>query len=127
MNKTTEFIKSLTAELNKTVPTTYESAPVESDYCYAVVNGLYFSNPAEHEDSATFYVDIYTNESQATPTVTLEETCDAVRDAMQNTILHTTDFYAHIGFEGRTPTAESEVDLSHRRLTFSAKIIYIGG
>ena len=124
----TEFIKTLTTAVNEVVPTTYESAPVESDYCYAVVTGVYFQNPAEHEDSVTFYLDIYASETAPPDDVTLEEYCDIVRNFLHNkTIYSGGKFYAHIGFESGGTTAESETDLSHKRLSFSAKIFYIGG
>ena len=128
MNDTTGFIKKLTEAVNEILPATYESAPVESEYCYACVNGVYFQHPAENEDSATFYVDIFANENAETETtVALETYCDGVRDYLQNCVISSAGFYAHIGFEGRATTAESETDLNHRKLTFSAKIIYIGG
>lgn len=127
-----KFIEVLTAKINEILPTTYESAPVESAYCYAVVSGLYIQNPSEHEDAATFYIELFANETappdESSTTETLEAYCDAVRTTLQNEIIYSAGvFYAHIGFEGRATSAESEHDLNHRRLTFSAKIFYIGG
>ena len=127
ISNTAEFIAGLTAYVNTLIPCYYESASLTGGYPYAVVNGLLVSS-LNSGDLVPFYIDVYADETQQNATVALEEACDLLRNNLNNRTIYSTGvFYATIGFDTQGTTGESEFDLTHRKLSLTARIFYTGG
>lgn len=127
ISNTSAFIEGLTAAVNAILTCYYEEASTADGYPYAVVNGIYIT-PLHEGDLVPFYIDVYADEKAADATETLESNCDALRNGLNNKTISTPGvYYAHIGFETQGTTPETEFDLAHRKLSFSARIFYTGG
>lgn len=126
-SNTTEFIRKLTTIIDSVATCYYEESPVSAAFPYCVAGSVHISD-MESGDLLAFDVDVWTDEKKPDATVELEGICDRLRNRMSNAVL-TQDgvFSAHIGFEAQSAVNESEFDLCHRRLSFSARIFYIGG
>lgn len=124
---TSAFIMKLTEYVNSILSCYYEEAPSTASLPYAIVNGIYVSDLATG-DLVPFYIDIWADEKNPNATEQLEGYCDTLRNALNNKTLIDEDvLYAHIGFENQSRTADTEFDLSHRKLSFEARIFYVGG
>ena len=127
ISNTAAFIAGLTAYVNTLITCYYEEASLTGGYPYAVVNGLLIS-PLNTGDLVPFYIDVYADETQPNATVLLEEACDTLRNGLNDkTISSAGVYYATIGFESQGTTGENEFDLTHRKLSLTARIFYTGG
>ncbi|MGN1112020.1 MAG: hypothetical protein ACI4RP_02340 [Acutalibacteraceae bacterium] len=121
---TEAFIAALTEKVNTILPTTYEEAPTKNaPRLYAVVNSINIID-LESGDLASFYIDIWADEKKAEAAVELERACDSLRNELTNAIISAPGFYGHIGFDNQNSIADSEFDISHRRLSMSARLFY---
>jgi len=110
--------------INNNVTCYYEEALKTKGFPYAVVSGINIIDLASG-DLTSFYLDVWTDEKAAGATEQLEALCDELRESLHNaTISVAGSFAAHIGFENQNSINESEFDLSHRRLSFAARIFY---
>ncbi|MDR1001680.1 MAG: hypothetical protein LBL82_00195 [Oscillospiraceae bacterium] len=121
----------MTARINEIIPTTYELAPINEtysgnwDFPYAVLSGINIIDLEESGDLTSFYVDVWTDNKLPTATEQLDSLCDTLRNELHNTVVAAEGkFSSHIGFENQNMIQESEFDLSHRRLSFAARIFY---
>ena len=122
---TTEFIKAMRQRVNEILPTYYEEAPSRDVvFPYAVLNGVNIIDLAAG-DLASFYLDIWVDEKQQTATEQLEGLCDTLRNELTGAVIAVSGVFAsHIGFDNQNAIADSEYDISHRRLAMSARIFY---
>ncbi len=125
MAKTKDFIIAMTERVNDIIPTTYEEAPTkEATFPYAVLSGINIIDLASG-DLTSFFLDVWTDEKLPTATEQLEELCDTLRNELYNEVIAVSGkFAAHIGFENQNSIADTEYDISHRRLSLSARIFY---
>lgn len=124
MFNTTEFITALVERTNQILPTNYEEASMQGKFPYAVINSFVITNLASG-DLVSFYIDVWTDEKKMNSTVELEELCDKLRNELTGEILKIDGvFAAHIGFENQNSISDIDFDLTHRRLSFSARIFY---
>lgn len=110
------------------MPTYYEEAPSKDVvFPYAVLNVVNIIDLAAG-DLASFYLDIWVDEkdeNQPTATEQLEELCDTLRNELTGAVIAVSGIFAsHIGFDNQNAIADSEYDISHRRLAMSARIFY---
>lgn len=122
---TTEFIKAMRQRVNEILQTYYEEAPSRDVvFPYAVLNGVNIIDLAAG-DLASFYLDIWVDEKQPTATEQLEGLCDTLRNELTGAVIAVSGVFAsHIGFDNQNAIADSEYDISHRRLAMSARIFY---
>lgn len=122
---TTAFIRALRQRVNEILPTYYEEAPSSgAPFPYAVLSGVNIIDLAAG-DLASFYLDIWVDEKQVNATEQLEELCDTLRNELTGAVIAESGVFAsHIGFDNQNAIAESEYDISHRRLAMSARIFY---
>lgn len=125
MYNTKSFIKSLLEYVNRTLPAYYDEAPSKDIvFPYAVISGINVIDLAAG-DLASFYIDIWADEKDVRATETLEAICDTLRDRLRNEVIADKGIFAcHIGFDGQSSIADNEYDLTHRRLSMSARIFY---
>lgn len=125
MYHTMDFIKALRERVSRVLPTYYEEAPSSgATFPYAVLNGINIIDLAAG-DLASFYLDIWVDEKKPTATEELETLCDTLRNELTNEVISVSGvFGSHIGFDNQNAIAESEYDISHRRLAMSARIFY---
>lgn len=124
MINTTEFIVALLNKVNEIIPTTYEEAATQGKFPYAVINSLVITDLSSG-DLISFYIDVWTDEKKLNATEELEELCDKIRNELSGEILKVDGvFAAHIGFENQNSISDIDFDLTHRRLSFSARIFY---
>ena len=125
MYNTKAFITALRERVSKVLTTYYEEAPSKgAKFPYSVLNGFNIIDLAAG-DLASFYLDIWVEEKKPTATEELEALCDTLRNELTNEVIAVSGvFAAHIGFDNQNAIAESEYDISHRRLAMSARIFY---
>lgn len=125
MANTKAFIIAMSERVNRILPTTYEEAPTKGTFPYAVLSGVNIIDLASG-DLTSFYLDVWTDEKLPTATEQLEELCDTLRNELTNeTVSVAGVFAAHIGFENQNSIADTEYDITHRRLSLSARIFYL--
>lgn len=122
---TTAFIAALRERVNGIMPTYYEEAPTQNMvFPYAVINGINIID-ADGCDLASFYIDLWADEKEPTATEQLERACDSIRNQLTNAVIAVPGVFAsHIGFDNQNTVADSEYDLTHRRISMSARIFY---
>lgn len=122
---TTAFIEALTQRVNEILPTYYEEAPTSGvSFPYAIISGVNIIDLASG-DLASFYLDIWVDERQEGATEQLERMCDTLRNELTGVVISQIGVFAsHLGFDNQNAVAESEYDISHRRLAMSARTFY---
>ncbi len=121
---TAAFIKALTNKVNAIIPTTYDEAPTKNaTFPYAVVSGINIID-LESGDLASFYIDVWADEKKPNAATELEQACDDLRNGLYNAIISAPGLYGHIGFNNQGSVADNEFDISHRRLSMSARLFY---
>lgn len=117
------FIKKLVARVNTIVPAFFETAEKEK-FPYAVISGINVNDLA-HGDLVYFNIDVWGDNSKLNATETLEATCENIRKELNNeTLIVEDEMYCHIGFENYTMVGESEFDICHRKISFTARVFY---
>lgn len=121
---TKAFIKAMNERVNQILPNYYEEAPTDADFPYSVLNGINIIDLGDG-DLVSFYLDIWVDERKENATEKLEELCDTLRNELTGAVIAETGvFYGHIGFDNQNSIADNEFDLSHRKLSMSARIFY---
>lgn len=125
MYDTTAFIKALRERVNEVLPTYYSEAPSEDvTFPYAVISGINIIDLAAG-DLVSFYIDIWTDEKLPGSGAELERLCDKLRNELTDEVIAVKGVFAgHIGFDNRNTIDENEFDISHRRLSMSARVFY---
>lgn len=127
MNK--EFINALVDRLNEIILTTYDRAPTDNTYPFAVLNSLSTSSPNEDEKQTMFYVDLYSDENSGTTesaAAVLADKCDAIY-RLDGTMLTTENLFIKLQMSQQKDVHDSETDLIHRQVSGMAKIFILGG
>ena len=123
-NNTREYLKELINFINKTITCYYEYAPSDIILDYVVLNGVNVINFDDY-DLLSFYLDVFIDENLPDATEKLESTCDKLRSLLDKHILNKVNmFNSHIYFDNQNTVQENEFDLTHRRLSLSARIFY---
>lgn len=121
---TKAFIKAMRERINEVLPTYYEEAPTSGIFPYSVMNGINIIELGDG-DLISFYLDIWIDEKVESATEQLEGYCDTLRNELTGAVIAEAGvFYGHIGFDNQNSIADSEFDLSHRKLSMSARIFY---
>lgn len=102
----------------------YDRAPSDASFPYSVLGGVTASD-LEQGDLSMFDIDIWTDDKLPSATEQLESLCDELRNFLHKRIIAREGiFVGHIGYESRDMPDERERDISHRRLTFAARVFY---
>lgn len=121
---TSAFIEHITNLVNEFVPTTYDEAPTNGSFPYAVINGINII-PLSAGDLVSFFIDLHADERDPGAALALENLCDKLRNELTDRPLYVPGvFGGHIGFENQNGATDKEFDLFNRRLSFSARIFY---
>lgn len=122
---TAAFLEALRARINTILPTYYEEAPSRAtQFPYAVITNPKITDLAQG-DQMFFYIELWGDEKAADTTERLEAYCDELRNELTGAVLFEPGvFGAHLGFEAQNPIPDGEYDLTHRRLSMSARIFY---
>ncbi len=124
VHNTKAFIKAMRERVNEVLPTYYEEAPTDGIFPYSVMNGINIIELGDG-DLISFYLDIWVDEKIENATEQLEGYCDTLRNELTGTVIAEAGvFYGHIGFDNQNSIADSEFDLSHRKLSMSARVFY---
>lgn len=128
MPDTTAFIVAMRERVKRIVACYYEESPTQNAaFPYAVLNGIHVT-ALDDGDLIAFYIDVWVDENKPEATVELESLCDKLRAELEGEVVSADGvFMAHIGFENQGSLDEKEFDLSHRRLSMSARAFYYGG
>lgn len=121
---TSAFIEALRKRVERIMPAYYDEAPTTARFPYAVINNLRI-NDGDGCDIVPFYIDLWADERSPKSTEELEAYCDKLRNELTNEVISCEYVFAsHIGFDNQNYQTESEFDIAHRRLNFSARIFY---
>lgn len=121
---TKAFIKAMNERVNQILLNYYEKAPTKGSFPYSVLNGINVIGIGGG-DLVSFYLDIWVDELQENATEQLEGCCDTLRNELNGAVIAEAGvFFGHIGFDNQNSAADGEFDLSHRRLSMSARIFY---
>lgn len=101
----------------------YDRAPTDASFPYAVVSG-FTASPLSAGDLSMFDADIWTDDKLPSATEELESLCDELRNFLHNRTIFQNGVAAHIAYEKRGDPDDRERDLSHRSLTFAARVFY---
>lgn len=101
----------------------YDRAPRDAGFPYGVIGG-FTASPLSAGDLSMFDADIWTDDKLPSATEELESLCDELRNFLHNRTIFQNGVAAHIAYEKRGDPDDRERDLSHRSLTFAARVFY---
>lgn len=102
----------------------YDRAPEDTTFPYGVFGDISAANLNSGELS-TFDVDVWTDDKLPSATEDLEALCDELRNFLHERVIAREGvFLGRILYERREPPDERERDLSHRRLSFAARLFF---
>ncbi len=121
---TSAFVEALTERVKQILPAYYEEASTTASFPYAVISNLRI-NDGDGCDIASFLIDLWADERSPNATEQLEAYCDKLRNELTNEVISVDYIFAsHVGFDNQNYQLDSEFDIAHRRLSFSARIFY---
>lgn len=126
MIDTDRLYAAIVEAFNAVIPAYFDEAEKPSDALYCVINSPIHSDIADRNgDLVFFYVDLYGDDRTVNNNVTLQQSCDSLRNTLDASVIYDPGhFGGHLNFEKDITAQLTDIDINRRRQEWTARVFY---